>query len=164
MLEGVTARLGASERLVTRQIDLAATNWRHFGVPLRAVVSSLAVHHLGGAGKRALFADIFAGLASGGVFVLADILTPARPVGWRLAARMWDEEVKRRSHELHGDEHGFTLFEDALWNDFHRGAFEPLDKPSTLTDHLRWLDAAGFVDVDVHWLLAGQMVLSAWKP
>lgn len=39
-----------------------------------------------------------------------------------------------------------------------------IDKPSPLFDQLRWLENAGFVDVDVHWMLAGHALFSARKP
>ncbi len=164
MLADVAARLGATGRLVTRTIDLAARDWRRFDAPLRAVVSSLAVHHVDGAAKQALFADLFAALAPGGVFVLADMILPARPVGHAVAAWMWDEETHRRSLDLHGDARGFEVFQKAEWNNFHDGEPHDIDQPSTLADHVRWLEQAGFVHVDVHWMLAGQTVFSAWKP
>jgi len=41
------------------------------------VVSALAVHHLDGAGKRALFARVARVLRPGGLFVLGDVVVPA---------------------------------------------------------------------------------------
>ena len=41
---------------------------------------------------------------------------------------------------------------------------DDIDKPSPLFDHLQWLEDAGFVDVDVHWMLAGHALFSARKP
>jgi tRNA (cmo5U34)-methyltransferase len=161
MLEVVRARLADAE-VVT--LDLAATDWRRFAAPLRAVVSSLAVHHIDGEAKRALFADLSRALAPDGVFVLADMVRPARSVGHRVAGWMWDEEVRRRALALDGDEGGFERFRAADWNNFHRGEFDPVDQPSTLVEHVDLLRAAGFVDVDLHWMVAGQMLLSAWKP
>jgi tRNA (cmo5U34)-methyltransferase len=43
------------------------------------VVSALAVHHLGPAEKRELFARIAAALQPGGRFVLADVVVPEKP-------------------------------------------------------------------------------------
>jgi tRNA (cmo5U34)-methyltransferase len=43
------------------------------------VVSALAVHHLDGPGKAALFARVAAALAPGGRFVLADVVVPEDP-------------------------------------------------------------------------------------
>lgn len=165
MLAATAARAGG-DRVTTRLIDLADTGWRRFEAPLRAAVSSLAVHHLGGPRKRTLFADLHAALAPGGVFVLADMIRPVNAAGHGIAADLWDAEVKRRSMELDGDLRGFRLFQDADWNNFHHGEQGPddIDKPSTLVEHLDWLRAAGFQEVDVHWMTAGQMILSAVRP
>ncbi len=43
------------------------------------VVSSLAIHHLSGRGKRELFARIHSALAPRGCFVMGDIVRPQRP-------------------------------------------------------------------------------------
>ena len=47
--------------------------------PFDLVVSALAVHHLDGAAKAALFARVGAALRPGGRFVLADIIVPDDP-------------------------------------------------------------------------------------
>ena len=47
--------------------------------PFDLVASVLAVHHLDGPGKRALFARVAAVLAPGGRFVLGDLVVPADP-------------------------------------------------------------------------------------
>jgi tRNA (cmo5U34)-methyltransferase len=44
--------------------------------PFDLVVSTLAVHHLDGAGKRDLFARIAGALRPGGRFVLGDVVVP----------------------------------------------------------------------------------------
>lgn len=163
MIERAKAACDGDPRLKTRLIRLADTEWRRFARPLRAVVSSLAVHHLDGTGKRRLFADILAALASGGVLVLADVIRPVTAVGNSLAARMWDEEVARRSLEIAGDLSGMTAFREADWNHFRHDRIDPIDRPSTVAEHLDWLREAGFVDVDIHWMMAGQVVLSAWR-
>jgi tRNA (cmo5U34)-methyltransferase len=45
--------------------------------PFDLVVSALAVHHLDGAGKRALFSCVAGVLRPGGLFVLGDVVVPA---------------------------------------------------------------------------------------
>jgi tRNA (cmo5U34)-methyltransferase len=47
--------------------------------PFELVVSALAVHHLDGAQKRALFASIRDRLGPGGRFALADVVVPVDP-------------------------------------------------------------------------------------
>lgn len=156
-----TARRRVGERLVTRQIDIAALDWRTNMKPLRAVVSSLAVHHLDGAGKRRLFSDLWEMLAPGGVFVLADLVRPQTEAGWKLAADMWDEETRRRAL---GASEAFRRFEREEWNLFRHGiAPGSIDHPSTLVEQLQWLEQAGFRRLDMHWMLAGQVLLSAWR-
>jgi tRNA (cmo5U34)-methyltransferase len=47
--------------------------------PFDLVASALAVHHLDASGKRGLFRRVIDLLASGGVFVLGDVVVPERP-------------------------------------------------------------------------------------
>lgn len=164
MLAATRSRAGAPERLVTRTIDLAARDWRRFDPPLRAAVSSLAIHHLDGPGKRRLFADLFAALAPGGVFVLADVVQPAGAAGAAIAAELWDDEVRERSRALDGDLGGFEAFRRADWNHFRHAVLDPIDQPSTVAEHLDWVRDAGYLEVDLHWMTAGQMILSAVRP
>lgn len=163
MLEALRKQISAPDRLVTRKIELGERSWRQFAPPLGAIVSSLAIHHLDDSGKRTLFADLFRALHPGGVFVLADIIRPARPIGNEIAAQCWDEEVRRRAMAIDGSEVGFELFRRAEWNHFHHGEPDPVDKPATLTDQLSWLHEAGFADIDIHWCMAGHVLLSAWR-
>ncbi|GHD56804.1 methyltransferase [Thalassobaculum fulvum] len=153
-----------SDRLITRKIDIAERDWRRFEAPLSAAVSSLAVHHLDGPGKRTLFADLHAALAPGGVFVLADVVQPASAAGSAIAADLWDQEVRGRALSLDGNLDGFEAFRRADWNHFRHATLDPIDKPSTVVEHFDWLRDAGFVEVDLHWMTAGQMILSAVRP
>jgi len=162
--ERAARSIAGADRLVTRKIDIADRDWRRFEAPLRAAVSSLAVHHLDGPGKRALFADLHAALAPGGVFVLADVIQPTSAAGSAIAADLWDQEVKGRALSLDGDLGGFEAFRRADWNHFRHETLDPIDKPSTVAEHLDWLRDAGFAEVDLHWMTAGQMILSAVRP
>ena len=71
----------ANVRLVGLSVDLLVADLAdplppgHFDL----VVSALAVHHLDGPGKAALFARIAAVLRPGGRFVLADVIIPEDP-------------------------------------------------------------------------------------
>ncbi|HEX5502285.1 MAG TPA: hypothetical protein VFW96_06655, partial [Thermomicrobiales bacterium] len=40
---------------------------------------------------------------------------------------------------------------------------DPADMPSTVPEHLAWLDEAGFVGADVFWARAGHAVYGAYK-
>lgn len=165
MLE--TTRRTAGElaaRLETHEFDLAAPDWRALPFRAHAVVSSLAVHHLDGAGKQALFKDVFALLAPGGVFVLADLVEPARAAGQVIAAEAWDQAVKARALQLDGDLAAFERFQAENWNLYSDPEPDPIDQPSPLFDQLKWLEAAGFGDIDVHYMKAGHAILSGVSP
>lgn len=155
-----------ADRLEVAAFDLLAEDWRDFGGrTVNAVVTSLAVHHLDGAGKARLFRDLHAALAPGGVFVLADLTEPPSGVGRAIAARAWDDEVRRRALAADGTLAAFEHFEADEWNYYTHVApgADPVDKPSSLFDQLRWLDEAGFADVDAHWMKAGHVIISGWK-
>lgn len=144
--------------------DLASGDWRRPGFPVHAIVSSLAIHHLTGPQKQELFFDVHRMLVDGGAFVIADIVEHTNEMGKRLAAETWDEVVQKRAIELDGNTQAFDFFAKEGWNTFWYLDPEDIDKPSTLFDQLKWLEKAGFVDVDVHWMLAGHAVFSARKP
>ena len=165
MLAKTAERLdGYAGRFSTREIDIAADDWRRFPWPVRAFVSSLAVHHLDGPGKQKLFADLAAALAPGGGLVIADLIEPETTLGRDTAARGWDDAVRGRSLELDGDLAAFELFRDDAWNYFSDPSPDPIDQPSALFDQLKWLEAAGLENVDVHWLKAGHAIFSGVKP
>ncbi len=41
---------------------------------------------------------------------------------------------------------------------------DPVDKPSTLLEQLRWMEGAGFEGVDVFWARAGHALLGGYRP
>ncbi len=148
----------ASDRFATRPFDLADRSWRTFSEPVRAFVSSLAIHHLDGDGKRQLYRDLAAALAPGGALVIADLVLPATPAAPARAAKAWDDAVRRRSLELSGGLGPYEKFREMQWNLWAETEPDPIDKPSTLLDQLRWLEEAGLTGVDVCWMKAGHAV------
>ncbi len=165
MLE--STRKGAEEhleRLETERFDLAAEDWRRFGFAPHAVVTSLAVHHLDGPQKQSLFRDLAREIAPGGRFVLADLMAPQTAEGVAVAAESWDEAVKARALERDGDLAAFERFRAEVWNLYSDPDPDPVDKPSALFDQMKWLDAAGFAQVDLHWMRAGHAIISAVNP
>jgi len=153
-------------RLEVLPFELAEQAWREqLPHPLRAVVSSLCVHHLPGVGKRQLFADIAQHLAPGGALLLADIMEPATPQIAALYAQQYDELVRQQSVTLRGSLDGFEQFQRLRWNYFRYDYSDPAsgDQPSTLSDQLRWLHEAGFNPVDCFWLRAGHAIYGGFK-
>ncbi len=162
-----TTRQGCAayvDRLDLQAFDLAASDWRALRPAPEAICSSLAVHHLDGGQKRQLFRDLFGALRKGGIFVLADLVRPASPAGWQIAADDWDLAVATRSQALHGDDRARREFEKLHWNYFRWPDDNGIDHPSTVAEHVLWLTEAGFEAIDLHWLLAGHAILSARKP
>jgi tRNA (cmo5U34)-methyltransferase len=165
MLERARKRLTRfGDRFESRAFDLASIDWRKPQLSIHAVVSSLAIHHLAGPQKQALFLDMYQMLVEGGAFIIADIVQPLNAEGKRVAAEIWDEVVWKRSFELDGNTEAFKSFKREGWNTFRYLDPEDIDKPSPLFNQLKWLEEAGFVDVDVHWMLAGHAVFSGRKP
>ena len=165
MLQRARERLVRFEnRFQCRAFNLVSADWRKPEFPVHAVVSSMAIHHLTGPQKQELFFDVYQMLVDGGAFVIADVVEHQSQVGKRVAAETWDEVVRKRSIELNGNTAAFEFFVQEGWNTFWYLDPEDIDKPSPLFDQLKWLENAGFEDVDVHWMLAGHAVFSARKP
>jgi len=142
--------------------DLFEPRWPDLKDPLRAAVSSLAIHHLDGPGKLALFSDVYAMLATGGALLVADLVEPSHPAGWELAAREWDEAVQERSEHT-GEPGAYAAFDRMRWNLYRHFDPDDIDRPSPLLDQLKWLEAAGFSGVDVFWMRAGHAIFGGWK-
>ncbi|MCI0398677.1 MAG: class I SAM-dependent methyltransferase [Chloroflexi bacterium] len=155
------ARFGA--RFQPRPFDLFDTSWRKVDEPAQAVVTSLALHHLDGPQKQALFRDVYGMLTAGGAFIIADIVEPTHSQGWQVAAQAWDEAVRERALALDGTLDGFDFFERERWNLYRYYDPEDIDKPSPLFDQLKWLEQAGFTAVDVYWMRAGHAIFGGWK-
>lgn len=164
MIQRAQARLSRfGARFQARRFDLFARSWPETNLPIQAVVSSLALHHLDGDQKQALFDEVYALLQPKGVFTIADLVEPAGRLGWDLAAKAWDETVRERALELNGTLVGFDRFEAERWNLYRHFDPEDIDKPSRLLDQLKWLEQAGFMDVDVVWMRAGHAIFGGAK-
>ena len=131
--------------------------------PVDAVISSLAIHHLEGPQKQVLFKNIHQNLTPGGIFIIADVLEVVGPAGKKLAAEEWDHAVHQRALEIDGDDKAFNFFITEGWNMHRYLDPEDIDKPSTIFSQLKWLEEAGFTDIDVNWLFAGHAIFSARK-
>lgn len=164
MLERAGERLSRfGNRFQPRSFDLADRSWRKPEQPIQAVLSSLAIHHLNGEGKQVLFQDVYAMLAQAGAFIVADMIEPATQPGRDVAADAWDEVVRQRSLELDGSTAGLDFFLREGWNTYRYLDPDDIDKPSRLFDQLKWLEQAGFADIDVHFMQAGHALFSGWK-
>lgn len=164
MLEAASLALsGYGERFDAHVFDLANSSWRTFPWPLRAVVSSLAIHHLDDAQKQQLDRDVYSMLAPGGIFIIADLIWPATQAGINVAGQAWDEATRQRSLQLDGNLSAYEQFHTLEWNSFTLAEPDPLDKMSSLYSQLKWLEQAGFANIDVYWMKAGHAIFGGMK-
>lgn len=164
MLERAEQRLSRfGDRVRLSSFDLADRSWRKVNQLVQAVVSSLAIHHLHGEAKQLLFKDVYAMLASGGAFIVADMIEPVTTSGRSVAADAWDEVVRERSLQLNGNMNGLDFFQQEGWNTYRHLDPDDIDHPSPLFDQLKWLEQAGFMHIDVHYMQAGHALFSGWK-
>jgi tRNA (cmo5U34)-methyltransferase len=164
MLEQAQRRLSRfGGRVMLKSFDLADRSWRKLDLPVQGVISSLAIHHLDAKGKQTLFQDVYTMLTVGGAFIIADMIEPATTMGRKVAADALDEIVRLRSLELDGSTAALDFFPREGWNTYRFFDPDDIDHPSRLFDQLKWLELAGFVDIDVHFMQAGHTLFSAWK-
>jgi tRNA (cmo5U34)-methyltransferase len=135
MLEAARQRFAGDERIELVAHDLAEP------LPMLgrfdAVVSSFAIHHLEHARKRALYAEAFAALEPGGVFVnFEHVASPTTRLHLAFYAAI-DEPLE---HE------------------------DPSDRLLDVETQLRWLRELGFDDVDCYWKWLEMALLVGVKP
>lgn len=164
MLEEAARQLKTYDGRVTfQQFQLEQPEWEHrVRGAIRCFASSLAIHHLDGPGKRALFARLYERLEPGGGLLIADIVQPATEWARRLAAAEWYAEVRRQSLEFTGSLETYEFFVKERWNVLEHP--DPMDMPSTVAEQLTWLSGIGFHGADVFWALAGHAVYGGYKP
>ncbi len=150
------------DRAELRRFRLEEPSWTD-GLPaVRVFLSSLVLHHLDGTGKRELFVRLLDRLEPGGALLFADVMEPRTEHARSHFAAAWEEEIRRRSVQIHGDKRAHEFFVRARWNIYNHP--NPLDKPSTLPEQLRWMEEAGFKGVDVFWARAGHALLGGYGP
>jgi tRNA (cmo5U34)-methyltransferase len=164
MLDHARARLSEYEgRVHFGIIDVADDSWWRFPHALSAVVSSLTLHHLLDDEKRHFYAGMWNVLKPGGALIMADLIRPNSRAAWELAGAEWDVATKDRSLALHGDLEPFERFVEWTWNLFTDPDPPTTERPSTVLDHLRWLEEVGFEGADVFWLSAGHAIFGGWR-
>lgn len=150
------------DRAELRRFRLEESSWTDGLPPVRVFLSSLVLHHLDSSGKRDLFARLFDRLEPGGALLFADVMEPRSERARRHSAAAWEEEIRRRSVDIHGDGRAHELFVRERWNVYYHP--DPMDRPSTLPEQLCWMEEAGFEGVDVFWAWAGHALLGGYRP
>jgi tRNA (cmo5U34)-methyltransferase len=113
-------------------------------------ISALALHHIEPANLQGVFTRIFSALEKGGMFINADQTLGTSAENEQKYSQAWHRAIRAQG----------TSEEDIA------AAVERLkvDKTATLEDQLRWLRAAGFVDVDCWYKNYRFAVYSGRKP
>ncbi len=162
MLREAAARLDRfGERARHGEFDLGSSDWRGSLAGAGAVVSSLAIHHLSGDGKKRLFQDVARETTERGALLIVDVVEPSMTEAWEYYADVYDMAAEQRSREQTGSGQLYQRLIEEEWNFFRFP--EPGEMPSPLFDQLAWLREAGFASVDCFWLLAGHAVYGGYR-
>jgi len=144
MLEDARRRLGGRPNLqfMRRSFDELVRDSSGLG-RFHFVMSSFAIHHLGGDARRALFAAIFRHLEPRGYFMNIEAALPDHAAFTEWYYRLWLEWITRRSRML-----GFGgKFEGVP----KQARENPDNQYSPLGSQLADLSATGFAEVDCHY-------------
>ncbi|WP_096186583.1 class I SAM-dependent methyltransferase [Evansella halocellulosilytica] len=163
MIEFTKNRLNSfRDRVSFQKFDLFEEGWTDNLAEIDFFVSSLAIHHLDDRGKQQLFRRLYLKMNDFGRVIIADIIKPEAEKSRIIAAREWDEIIKEQSINLYGSLEAFDFFDKEKWNIFYYPDDE-VDKPSTISDQIKWLAQAGFEKNEVLFSHAGHALFSGMK-
>jgi tRNA (cmo5U34)-methyltransferase len=131
MLALARNRIGDPDRITYEQADYVTAELPQ---GLDAVVSSLSIHHLDDADKRAIFRKIYGALAPGGVFVNAEQVAGPTPALDERYRALWLQQVR----EADATE---AQVEASLYR-------QQEDRGASMESQLAWMREAGFADAD----------------
>ncbi len=117
-----------------------------------AVVSGLAIHHLPGERKRALYAELFGLLAPGGVFVNMDYVLVEGPL-----SGLFDEK-KMQALQADREAAGESGVEEVIIDE------DDDDRPDLAEAQVQWLREAGFEQAEVQFKWAEAAVIAGFRP
>ncbi len=141
--------------------DFNEKDW-HTALPFDsydAIISGFAIHHSEDDRKQEIYADIFALLRPGGVFVNTEHVASASPLGEELFEHAYAHSITLKRHEL-----GLGgTFEEAL-KKIHTRLDKSANRLTPVETQLQWLRAIGFKDVDCYWKHYELAVLAGYKP
>jgi tRNA (cmo5U34)-methyltransferase len=144
-------RLGARGTLVRADLNDPSWTGQLSGGGYDAIVSGLAIHHLPGARKRELFAELFGLLAPGGVFVNMDYVLVEGPL------RGLFDEKKLEALDVDRDAGAGNVEEVFVDEDDD-------DRPDLAQAQVEWLREAGFEQAEVQFKWAEAAVMAGFKP
>ncbi|MDQ6811858.1 MAG: class I SAM-dependent methyltransferase [Actinomycetota bacterium] len=159
MLDRAAARL---ERFPGRwrvvEADLSMPAWCEYLRPAGygVAISALAIHHLPGERKRALYGELAALLEPGGLFVNMDYVTVDSSL-----AGLFDEQLVANAVRAERERGGRRTAEE-VEREFVDDGVE--DRPDSVEDQLQWLCHAGLEHAELHFKWAEAAIFGAVKP
>lgn len=160
MLEQATAKLGSLplDKIKTIVGRIQEGKWEsNYDV----IISSFAIHHLTGEEKQVCFKRFFDALRPGGVVSILDKMWVDHPKAGvseehflRVAASKFYPMIRQRDPEV-------TL--EGLVEAIREGFVNDGDQPSTVTEHIDWLQQAGFSDIQNSFVSFGHSAVSAQR-
>lgn len=150
------------KRFIPKKFDLFAADFSQEFENTDAFVSSLSIHHLDSKGKMRLYDNLYKLLNEDGALLIFDVIQPTTYLGFQLAATQWDSYVTQYSKKTNRVE-ALDKFINEKWNCFRYPSSNPDDTPSTLSEHLNWLEKANFGNVDIYWMYAGHAFYGGYK-
>jgi len=115
------------------------------------IISSLALHHLiTDENKKNFYIKIYNTLKEGGVFYNADVVLGSNAYIQEVYMKKW-KEFMRKNVSLSEIENKWIP------------KYKEEDSPTTLMNHLKWLEDIGFRDVDVIWKYYNYAVYGGYK-
>lgn len=151
---------GFEKRVEFVHSDFGRRHWSSGFPKFDAVISTAAIHHLTGAGKRRLFQEVFDHLNPGGMFIVGDPVWPSVSALKRRDDLMWATYIQGRYRQLKGEDKPVGEILD--WINATRDAEG--DQPSSLEEQLQWMRDAEFKHVDCHWKSYGFAVFGGTRP
>jgi len=142
--------------------DLATADWRRAvadDAPFDVVVSGYAIHHLPNERKRALYAEIFALLAPGGMFVNVEHVA---------SHSVWIEGIS--DNMMIDSIHAFQRTQDgaktrgAVADAYHHRPDKAANILVPVEAQCEWLRACGFADVDCYFKAFELAVFGGRRP
>jgi tRNA (cmo5U34)-methyltransferase len=161
MLDAARAQFGDREpRPQLILADLGRADWcRALRGTFDIIVSGYAIHHLPDQRKRDLYAEIFALLAAGGVFINIEHVASRTP--W--VERICDEWMLDSQHAFHSRQGSSKTREQVAEEFVHRP-----DKAANILapaeTQCEWLRACGFADVDCYFKAFELAVFGGRRP
>lgn len=115
------------------------------------IVSSFALHHIQtDEEKKKLYNNIYFALKDKGAFFTADIVLGVNNYIKNLYEQKWEEHLIKQAAKI-------KLGSDTLKK------YQTDDNPSTLYEHLRWLENAGFNQVETIWKYYNFAIFGGFK-